>query len=106
MYGLIPPMSILEVAKVLTFGAQKYSPYSWVLVESPRYLDAAYRHLASVSLGEVTDPESRLSHLAHAIANLMFLLERELDKSGALGDKLDSFKDRVEKYNSLLGSDS
>lgn len=83
-YRLIPPKALLEVAKVLTFGSIKYEPHSWVRVESYRFLDAAYRHLEHLRMGELIDPDSGVSHLAHAITNLMFLLERQAD--GKLDD--------------------
>lgn len=94
-HSFIPPKALEEVAKVLTFGAVKYSPYSWTKVESSRYLDATLRHLNQTRDGDNKDAESGLSHLAHAITNLMFLLERELDKSGLLGVPLQSFTTEV-----------
>ena len=46
-YSLIPPETTRALAQVLTFGAQKYAPNNWQLVENgeTRYLDALYRHL-------------------------------------------------------------
>lgn len=76
-YRLIPPESLKAVAEVLAFGNTKYAPFSWALVPSEDYVDAIYRHLAAARLGEVNDKESGLSHLAHAITNLMFLLDRQ-----------------------------
>jgi hypothetical protein len=48
-------------------------------VETYRLLDAAYRHLESIRGGELVDTESELPHLAHAITNLMFILESQLE---------------------------
>ncbi len=76
---LLPPIALFEVAKVLTKGARKYSPGNWI--NSPvwsRYLDAAQRHLSSFIDGENNDPEWGLSHLAHAICCLMFVLVFQL----------------------------
>ena len=75
-YSLIPPILNLEVAKVLTFGARKYAPNNWQLVENgeERYLDALYRHLEAYRSGELVDPESGLYHLSHAACNISFLL--------------------------------
>lgn len=77
MMGLIPPKAELLVASVLTFGAKKYAPENWRLIEKPkeRYMDAAMRHINAHRQGEVFDPESGLPHLACAVTSLMFVLE-------------------------------
>lgn len=98
-YRLVPPHALKAVAEVLTFGAKKYSPYSWVNVESERYLDAAYRHLEQRRMGEELDQESGLTHLAHAAVNLLFLLERELNIEDAVGRQLYAFGEEVNKQN-------
>lgn len=74
---LIPPRAELEMAKVLTFGAEKYGVGNWAHVEGAetRYLDAMLRHINSYRQGEQTDQESGLSHLAHAMCCAAFLLE-------------------------------
>lgn len=84
MFSLIPPLAELEVAKVLTYGAEKYAPNNWKYVDNAfdRYLSAARRHINMVQLGETHDPETGLHHYAHAICNLLFLLEKELDQKG------------------------
>ncbi len=78
-YGLIPPVLLKEVAKVLTFGAKKYEANGWKDIENgdERYLDALYRHLEAYRSGEKFDDESGLSHLSHASTNLAFLLHFE-----------------------------
>ena len=76
-YRLIPPAALEKVAEALTYGNTKYSAHSWVNVESSRYVDAAYRHLEAARQGMLVDSESGLPHLAQAITNLMFLLERQ-----------------------------
>lgn len=77
--GAIPPHAELAVARVLTFGASKYSRDNWALVENAeeRYMDAALRHINAYRRGEPVDTETGESHLAHAICCLMFLLEME-----------------------------
>lgn len=79
-----PPMSLLsrtaleEVAKALDFGAKKYAAHNWRKgFKWSRTLDAASRHLYAFIDGEDKDPESGLSHLAHAMCCLMFTLEFE-----------------------------
>jgi len=75
-WDLMPWEELTEVAKVLTFGAAKYSDNGWKEVESPheRYKAAAQRHLVAYYTGEAKDEESSLHPLAHAIADLLFLM--------------------------------
>lgn len=79
---LIEPEFIESVGKVLTFGASKYEPNNWQNVEDgkDRYYAAALRHLMAYRRGEVTDPESGLSHLEHVACNIMFLLHFEREE--------------------------
>lgn len=74
-YSLIPPETTKALAEVLTFGATKYGPNNWQIVEdgNKRYLDALFRHLEAYRSGEEIDPESGLHHLAHALTNVAFL---------------------------------
>ena len=75
---LLSAIATLEVAKVLTFGAKKYASHNWRGgIKYSRLLGAAARHLFAYIGGESKDPESGLSHLAHAACCLMFLLEFE-----------------------------
>lgn len=74
---LLPPWALESVAKVLTFGAKKYDTDNWKYVENGeyRYKNAAERHINEFKKGNVTDEESGLPHLAHAICCLMFILD-------------------------------
>lgn len=74
---LLPFDALLEVSRVLALGASKYGDDNWRLVEPiSRYEAAMLRHLAAHKMGEETDPESGLSHLAHVACNALFLLAR------------------------------
>jgi hypothetical protein len=77
---LVPPLALLEVGKVLTYGAKKYSPDNWRKLDNlqERYTSAAMRHLLAHMSGEACDDETELSHLAHAICCLLFKLEDQL----------------------------
>ncbi len=81
--NLLPPKAIVEVAKVLTFGAQKYGPENWKELEDlqNRYLAGALRHIFAHMDGEQLDPETGLSHMAHALCCLLFKLEIELENA-------------------------
>ena len=72
---LLPPDAVIGIAKVLTFGAEKYEPGGWRKVGRERYLGAAMRHLLALMNGEIIDPESGLKHADHLGCNAMFLSE-------------------------------
>ena len=61
---------------MLTYGANKYAPDSWRHIEDAvnRYYASLRRHINAYRKGEKIDPESGLSHLAHAACNIMFLM--------------------------------
>jgi len=75
---LLSTEAMNQTAAVLAFGAQKYAEHNWRkgFVWS-RPLSAAMRHITAFNNGEDKDPESGLSHLAHAACCIMFLLEFE-----------------------------
>ncbi len=75
-YDLLPFEQLEEIVKVLTYGANKYAPNNWKLVQEPidRYKAATLRHLSAYMQGEELDQESGLPHLAHAGTNILFLL--------------------------------
>jgi hypothetical protein len=79
-----PPLNLLsnealtQIAKVMQFGATKYAAHNWRKGFTwSRPLAAAMRHINAFNDGEDKDPESGLSHLAHAACCIMFLLEFE-----------------------------
>ena len=65
---------VSEVVQVLTFGAKKYAPDNWQQVQEGRrrYFAAAMRHMVAWQAGEKVDPESKCSHLSHAVCCLLF----------------------------------
>jgi hypothetical protein len=67
------------VAKVLTFGAQKYAAHSWREVPEgvDRYWSALERHLNEIGTHglDSRDEESGLLHIDHVGCNVMFLSE-------------------------------
>jgi hypothetical protein len=77
-YSLLPFAAVDEVVKVLTYGAAKYDRFNWEKVEAVRYQAATMRHFSTHMQGEKIDPESGISHLAHAICSLLYLLDFEL----------------------------
>lgn len=73
---LLPWDALLQVVLVLAFGAKKYAARNWEKgLSYSRVYGALQRHLVSWwQFGENTDPETGLSHLAHAMCCIMFLL--------------------------------
>ena len=88
--NLLPPKAIMEVAKVLTFGAEKYGAENWKELEDlqNRYLAGALRHIFAHMDGEKLDPETGLSHMAHALCCLLFKLEIELEDGESKEEEL------------------
>lgn len=76
--------ALLEVAKVGTFGAAKYTPQGWKSVPNgvERYRSAAYRHLLTSKL---IDEDSGLPHLAMAAWNCLAALELIMSTTYPLG---------------------
>ena len=73
--SLLPYEALEEVAKVLMFGANKYGKNQWRGgFDYTRLISAAMRHMHQLNNGEDVDAESGISHAAHVIANMMFLL--------------------------------
>jgi hypothetical protein len=72
---LLPFNTLVEIAKVLSVGANKYGKYNWKMMEdTSRYEAALLRHYAAYQSGEMYDRETGLSHLAHLGCNALFLL--------------------------------
>lgn len=76
-WDLVPFGALESVAKIITFGAKKYGENNWKTLENfeDRYFAAFMRHIMSWRQGEEADPESGEPHLAHAMCNLLFLLD-------------------------------
>ncbi len=76
---LIPPAAEILEAVVMGLGAKKYGPFNWrsANVRATIYIAAAKRHMAQWLDGQDDDPESGVSHLAHARACLGILLDAQ-----------------------------
>jgi hypothetical protein len=82
-YDLLPWEGLEEVAKVMAFGANKYAAHNWRKgLEWHRLARATIGHVVLWLRGEDNDPESGLSHLGHAGANVLMLLTLVLTKTG------------------------
>lgn len=79
-YDLVPGDALEEIVKVLTYGAEKYADRNWEKgLSYGRVFAAMMRHSWSWLRRENNgvDPETGLSHLAHAGCCIMFLLAFE-----------------------------
>lgn len=75
-WSLVPFEALEDMVKVLEFGAAKYSRHNWQMdggFKWTRVLSSCLRHLFDWARGIDLDPESGLSHIAHAQCNLLFL---------------------------------
>jgi len=72
--------ALIEVGKVGTFGADKYSRHGWLSVPSGirRYSSALLRHIFFWQQGELVDEDSKLLHLSHSAWNALAILELTL----------------------------
>jgi len=75
-YDLFPPFAMEELAKVMTYGSNKYAERNWERGQKWTTVIASLkRHLAALEQGEDFDSESTLLHAAHVLANAAFLTE-------------------------------
>lgn len=74
--ALISSIAITRLGEVMSYGKKKYAAHNWRAgISQSRLLSAALRHLFAYIGGENKDAESGLSHLAHAMACVMMLIE-------------------------------
>lgn len=69
--------ALAEVTRVGTYGAQKYTKHGWISVPNgkERYYEAMMRHLlADLQTPESVDPDTQITHLAHAAWNILAIL--------------------------------
>jgi len=80
-FDLVPVIPFMLIVKVFTFGAVKYEDRNWEKgIKYSRIFGGIMRHLWAWWGGEAKDPESGISHLAHAGCGILFLLEYERTK--------------------------
>lgn len=73
---LISYTAMTEIAGALAYGAQKYGEYNYRSgIKYSRIYSAILRHLFAWFAGQDNDPESGLSHLAHAGAGIVMLID-------------------------------
>ena len=82
-YDLIPGYPIEELAKVYTYGVQKYTIDNYLKgMEWRKIIGAIFRHLWQWTRGQVIDEESGCHHLAHVLWNICTLMVYENENIG------------------------
>lgn len=83
--SLLYSSALFEMARVREKALEKYpNKEDWRSTKDIRHYDAAFRHIFASMNGEIKDPESGFDHLAHAMCNLMFLIEKRTDSEAGL----------------------
>jgi len=81
--ALLPPSALFGIAKVFTYGETKYHAYNYKSgngLDWDRPYSACLRHLVAWWGGGDNDRETGYSHLDHAGACIMMLID--LERSG------------------------
>jgi hypothetical protein len=94
-WAILPFGAIEEIIKVLKFGEGKYARGNFADkggLNYTRLINALMRHTIAFGRGEDNDPETGLSHMAHAGCCVIFLLHYIVNK-----DKFLTNDDRHEK---------
>lgn len=109
---LISVPALKAVADVMTKGAEKHGERNWEKndYEWSLFYAAAMRHLMDWYEGKDVDPEWGYPHLAHAMCNLMILLDLTLKGGGTddrpskqptLEDIQERLKQNLDKYKNV-----
>lgn len=80
---LLPLSALEDIALVLQTATKKYPENNWQKgMLWSRCIGSTMRHLFSWIRGIDTDPETGISHLAHAACNILFLIEYQKHNLG------------------------
>lgn len=88
-YDLIPHDAMHEIARVLTFGAERYGDRNWEKgIKYGRLYAASQRHLTSFWRGnKINHEDFGLHHLAHAATCILMLLSHDLNGMQHMDDR-------------------
>lgn len=79
-YHMMPPYALEQVCRVFMMGREKYDEDNWRTGEGLSRIgcyNSLQRHVQAWLAGEDLDPESHLSHMAHAAWNALAIMELE-----------------------------
>jgi hypothetical protein len=74
-FDLLPPRSLIEIAKILEEGAIKYGESNWHLIEWRSHLNHVLQHVFALLYGDVQD-----DHMGHAACRMLMAHEMYLKK--------------------------
>jgi len=95
---LIPGAALLEIGLVLRHGASKYGASNWRAgLAYTRLIGAILRHVVAFNEGENLDPETGISHIAHAACEAMFLLQFIKDERVDLDDRFSATLKKIKE---------
>jgi len=86
---LLPANVLLQVAKILGYGAKKYNDYNYLQGDGlphSKPFGATLRHMFAYWDGEDLDKESNAHHLDHAITELL-MLKDEINRGKGKDDR-------------------
>lgn len=97
----IPFGPLFEVGRVMEYGAAKYGPMNWRddPITASTYINSALRHIMQAWDSDGMDPETGCLHLAHAVANLLIVMDAGVCKTLISDSRMDGSTD---KYIEML----
>src|SRR6266850_5329226 len=96
-FDLIPMAALEEVARVYGMGAKKYDDYNWLKgYKWSLSFGAMLRHISLWMMGQSTDKESGLHHLAHAAWHCLTLMSFELYQLGS-DDRINRVLEKIRR---------
>lgn len=69
-FDLIPPVAMLELAKIMAYGARRYAPNNWRKIPLDDHVNHMLMHLFAYVAGDRQD-----DHLGHALARAAMAVE-------------------------------
>ncbi len=106
-YSCVPMSPIYELGRAMQNGADKYGAFNWREhdVRADVYINAARRHLDQWAAGDEVASDSKVHHLAHAMACMAILFDAQ--RTGNLIDNRHKDKALVEYIKEMteLGSE-
>lgn len=73
----LPPNALLLAGTIMAMNEGKHPNQRWKTMTSQEHVGAALRHVLTWLSGELNDPETNKSHLAHGLCRLAMAVEQE-----------------------------
>ena len=109
-WDLVHWEELQDMVDVLTFGSKKYDDDNWKRVPGAvkRYKAALMRHFVDYTKGELKDPETGKSHLAHMMCCIHFLqwFEKHPDQEIKGEEASQAEKEWVDNAEKMIDSEN